>query len=55
MIVLGNIPWLVVAGFWLGLSYLVAGIFNCLTIVGIPFGVQSFKLAGYAIWPFGVS
>jgi uncharacterized membrane protein YccF (DUF307 family) len=53
MRLLGNILWLVLAGLWLGLSYLFAGILNCLTIIGIPFGIQSFKLAGYAFWPFG--
>ena len=53
MTVLGNVLWLVLAGLWLGLSYLLAGLLNCLTIIGIPFGVQSFKLAGYAFWPFG--
>lgn len=53
MIVLGNVLWLVVAGLWLGVSYLCAGIASCLTIVGIPFGVQAFKLGGYALWPFG--
>ena len=53
MAVLGNILWLVLAGLWLGISYLFAGILSCLTIIGIPFGIQSFKLAGYALWPFG--
>ncbi len=50
---LGNIIWLVLAGFWLCLGYLLAGVLNCITIIGIPFGIQSFKLAGYALWPFG--
>lgn len=53
MTVVGNVLWLVLAGLWLGVSYLFAGVLNCLTIVGIPFGVQAFKLAGYAFWPFG--
>jgi uncharacterized membrane protein YccF (DUF307 family) len=48
-----NIIWLVLAGFWLALAYVVAGLILCITIIGIPFGVQSFKLAGYALWPFG--
>jgi uncharacterized membrane protein YccF (DUF307 family) len=48
-----NIIWLVLAGVWLALSYLLAGVLLCITIIGIPFGVQSFKLAGYALWPFG--
>lgn len=53
MTVLGNVLWFALAGLWLGLSYLAAGVLNCLTIIGIPFGFQSFKLAGYAFWPFG--
>jgi uncharacterized membrane protein YccF (DUF307 family) len=48
-----NVLWLVLAGFWLCLAYLCAGIVLCITIIGIPFGIQSFKLAGYALWPFG--
>jgi uncharacterized membrane protein YccF (DUF307 family) len=48
-----NIIWLVLAGLWLALAYVVAGLILCITIIGIPFGVQSFKLAGYALWPFG--
>jgi uncharacterized membrane protein YccF (DUF307 family) len=50
---LANILWLVLAGFWLFLGYLLAGILNCIFIITIPFSVQSFKLAGYALWPFG--
>lgn len=53
MTVLGNVIWFVLAGLWLGIAYLAAGVLNCLTIIGIPFGIQSFKLAGYALWPFG--
>ncbi|MCU0309093.1 MAG: YccF domain-containing protein [Thermoleophilia bacterium] len=53
MRLLGNLIWLVLAGVWLAIAYVVAGILNCLTIIGIPLGVQSFKLAGYALWPFG--
>jgi uncharacterized membrane protein YccF (DUF307 family) len=51
--VIGNILWFLLAGLWMGLGYLIAGVIQCLTIIGIPFGVQSFKLAGYAFWPFG--
>ncbi len=50
---LGNVLWLVLAGVWLAIGYVVAGVINCLTVIGIPFGVQAFKLAGYALWPFG--
>lgn len=53
MKVLGNILWLVLAGVWLAVGYVAAGIVNCVFIVTIPFGVQAFKLAGYALWPFG--
>ena len=49
----GNIIWLVLAGWWLMILYLIAGLIACLTVIGIPFGIQSFKLAGYALWPFG--
>jgi uncharacterized membrane protein YccF (DUF307 family) len=50
---LGNLLWLLLAGLWLAVAYLLAGIANCLTIIGIPLGIQSFKLGGYALWPFG--
>jgi uncharacterized membrane protein YccF (DUF307 family) len=51
--VLLNVLWVVLAGFWLCLAYVGAGIVQCITIIGIPFGIQSFKLAGFALWPFG--
>ena len=50
---IGNILWLVLAGFWLAVSYAVAGVILCVTVIGIPFGIQSFKLAGFSLWPFG--
>jgi len=50
--IVGNIIWLLLAGIWLMFGYLLAGIFACLTVIGIPFGIQSFKLAGYSLWPF---
>ena len=53
MRILGNILWLVLAGFWMALGYIAAGILNCIFIVTIPFGIASFRLAGYALWPFG--
>jgi uncharacterized membrane protein YccF (DUF307 family) len=43
-----NILWLVLAGVWMAIAYAVAGLILCITIIGIPFGWQSFKLAGYA-------
>jgi uncharacterized membrane protein YccF (DUF307 family) len=48
-----NIVWLVLSGIWMGLAYVLAGAVMCITIIGIPFGLQSFKLAGFALWPFG--
>ena len=48
-----NVIWLIFAGIWLALLYVVAGILISLTIVGIPFGVAAFRMAGMALWPFG--
>ena len=48
-----NVIWLVLAGLWLALGYVVAGIVCCLLIVTIPFGIASFRLAGFVLWPFG--
>jgi uncharacterized membrane protein YccF (DUF307 family) len=48
-----NIIWLVLSGFWLALGYVLAGILMCVLIITLPFGLQAFKLAGYALWPFG--
>ena len=50
---LGNIVWFVLAGFWLALGHIIWGALNCLTIIGIPFGIQHFKLAGLAVAPVG--
>lgn len=50
---LGNILWFVFAGLWQGLSWLLTGLLWCITIVGIPVGMQCFKLAGLAFFPFG--
>lgn len=49
-----NLLWAIFGGgFLLALEYLLAGLVCCLTIVGIPFGVQCFKIAGLALFPFG--
>ncbi|MCL1869694.1 MAG: YccF domain-containing protein [Promicromonosporaceae bacterium] len=48
-----NLIWLVFAGFWLGLGYLLAGVLLLLPIVTIPFAIASFRIAAYAFWPFG--
>ena len=50
---LANILWVVMVGWWMALGYLGAGVLNCITIIGIPFGIQSFKMAKLALWPFG--
>jgi uncharacterized membrane protein YccF (DUF307 family) len=50
---LGNILWLILAGWWLALGYVIAGIINCILIITIPFGIASFRLANYSLWPFG--
>ncbi|HVV11565.1 YccF domain-containing protein [Amycolatopsis sp.] len=48
-----NVVWLVLCGFWMAVGYLVAGIVCCILIVTIPFGIASFRIANYALWPFG--
>lgn len=53
MRVLLNIIWLVLCGFWMFLGYVLAGIVACILIITIPFGVASFRIAGFALWPFG--
>jgi uncharacterized membrane protein YccF (DUF307 family) len=50
---LGNLVWLVFGGFVTALGYVVGGAILCFTIVGIPFGLQCFKLAEFILWPFG--
>ena len=50
---IGNILWFILAGVWLAIGYAVAGLVLCITIIGIPFGIQAFKLAGFVLWPFG--
>jgi len=50
---IGNLLWLVLAGFWLAVGYAIAGVLLCITVIGIPFGVANFKLALLALVPFG--
>ena len=50
---IGNILWFILGGLWLALGYVLGGIVLCITIIGIPFGIQAFKLAGLSLWPFG--
>ena len=49
----GNIVWLILGGFLIALTYFFVGAAICITIIGIPFGVQLFKLGVYSMWPFG--
>src|SRR5262249_32763204 len=50
---LGNIVWLVLAGWWLALGHLIMAILLAITIIGIPFAWAHLKLAGIALWPIG--
>lgn len=50
---IGNVLWLVLAGWWLALGHLVTGVLLCLTIIGIPLGLGNFKLIPVSLWPFG--
>jgi uncharacterized membrane protein YccF (DUF307 family) len=50
---IANIIWVLVAGWWLALAHIVAGIAQCVTIIGIPFGIANFKLVPAAFWPLG--
>lgn len=50
---LGNIIWFIFGGFIMGMSWLGIGLLWCITLVGIPVGVQCFKLAGLAFFPSG--
>jgi uncharacterized membrane protein YccF (DUF307 family) len=48
-----NILWLVLCGIWLAVGYAIAGAVMCILIITIPFGIASFRLAAYTLWPFG--
>lgn len=50
-----NIIWWILGGFVIALTHLVLGVVFCITIIGIPFGMQHFKLARLALFPFGTS
>lgn len=49
----GNIMWFILGGFIVSLCYFLVGAVFCLTIIGIPFGIQLFKIGLFALWPFG--
>ncbi len=48
-----NLIWFLFGGLWLSLGYLLMGALMCLLIITIPWGIASFRIAGYVIWPFG--
>ena len=50
---LGNIIWAFFGGLFISLYYFIFGLLLCLTVIGIPFGLQLMKMAGFALWPFG--
>ena len=53
MNIIGNIIWVIFGGLFLALEYAICGLICCITIIGIPFGIQLFKCASLALWPFG--
>lgn len=48
-----NVIWFILCGLWLGLGYFVAGVVFCVTVIGIPLGLQCFKLMKLSFFPFG--
>jgi uncharacterized membrane protein YccF (DUF307 family) len=48
-----NVIWLVLCGFWMAIAYVIAGIVCFILIITIPFGIASFRIASYVLWPFG--
>ena len=53
MSTLGNIIWVVFGGFLICIQYILSGLVLCITIIGIPFGIQAIKLGQLSLWPFG--
>lgn len=49
----GNLVWLIFGGLLAALGYFLGGIVLCITVIGIPWGLQCFKIAGLVLWPFG--
>ncbi len=49
----GNVLWIIVAGWWLALAHLVTGVAQCVTIIGIPLGLANFKLIPISLTPLG--
>jgi len=48
-----NVLWLIFGGLFIALGYALAGVICCILIITIPFGIASFRMANYALWPFG--
>lgn len=53
MHLLGNLIWIILGGFIAAILWLVAGIICCITFIGIPFGIQCFKISSFVLYPFG--
>jgi uncharacterized membrane protein YccF (DUF307 family) len=53
MNIVGNIIWLLIGGIIAAAAWFLAGLILCVTIIGIPFGIQCFKIAQFVLWPFG--
>ncbi len=53
MRVILNVIWLVLAGLWMAIAYVLVGILACILIITIPFGIAAFRIANYVLWPFG--
>src|SRR3954469_12298133 len=52
-LLIGNIIWFLLAGWWLAIGHLITGVLMCLTIIGIPLGLANFKLIPVSLTPFG--
>lgn len=48
-----NLVWLVLAGIWMAIGYVIAGVLCCVLVVTIPWGIASFRIAAFTLWPFG--
>ena len=53
LLLVGNIIWVLLGGLFMAIGWVVAGILSFLTIIGIPWGIASFRIASFSLWPFG--
>jgi uncharacterized membrane protein YccF (DUF307 family) len=53
MHLLGNLIWIIFGGFISSVFWFISGVLCCITLIGIPFGIQCFKISSFVIWPFG--